>query len=228
MKPVGVSATILAALVLGLWAFRPSLPATPPAPLKNDAGIDTLVVFGTSLSSAPRYSWPDDLAAALGTCTATTSNHLPKVQRVTKAGANSTWGLENIDIVSQAKPDLVIIEFAINDADLLDGVTPERSRENHAAILNDLHTRLPDARILLMTTNPVSGLNWLKRYRLGTHYRLYTSLSQTYETGLIHMGPHWHGFSIPDGVHPRNGDASAVMVPQLIETLTNGRCTLPS
>lgn len=219
MKWVRVCTAALCALGLGVWLLRPSLPDTPSMPL-NSAKLDTVLVFGTSLSSAPRYSWPDDLAAALETCNKTPT----QIIRVTQASANSTWGIGAIESVTRAEPDVVILEFAINDADITDGLSLPQSHDTHAAILDRLDADLPDAQFVLMTTNPVSGLNLLKRYRLGAYFRLYSSLAADYGTGLIHMAPHWAGSTIPDGVHPQNEDASAVMVPHLLATLTDGRC----
>lgn len=218
-KPAAVAFAIVAVCALA-WGARPSLPDDPPIFLSSHAEIDSILILGTSLSS-PRYDWPDKLAAALSTC----FEHPVEMQRITQAGAGSTWATGEIKNVITNAPNVILIELAINDADIVDGISLSNSRSNHQDILSRLRVSLPDAQILLMTTSPVQGLQQIKRYRLGAFFRLYSSLSERYSTGLIHLHSQWHGRDLPDGLHPQNEDANAVMVPQLSSIISGGRCT---
>ena len=46
-------------------------------------------------------------------------------------------------VEADAAPHLVMIEFAVNDADLIDGMGPGRSRDTLRAILSDLRRSAP-------------------------------------------------------------------------------------
>ena len=219
MRAAGYGAGCVALLIAALWLMRPALPETSPRILANSAGIETVLVFGTSLS-APPYRWPDDLGREMAHCL----DNPIKLIRVTQPGASSDWAKTQLAAVLEHEPDLVIVEFAVNDADLSDGLSLQDSRTNHQDILATLRRELPQTRIILMTTGPVQGLQKIKRYRLGRYFRVYSDFSTQFGTGLIHMHPHWTGRKNPDGLHPQNGDASAVMVPQLLATIDPKRC----
>jgi acyl-CoA thioesterase-1 len=219
MTRAALGLVALAVCAMALWLLRPALPNDVARQLVNFTKLDTIVVFGTSLSGPP-YIWPDTLGAALATCRGTPV----EIIRIAKPGAGSDWAKTQTAPVITAQPDLIIIEFAINDADLFDGISRAESHENHRAILTEFTQALPQTQILLVTTGPVQGMQRIKRYFLGRYFRVYSSLSAEFDTGLIHTHSHWPTASLPDGLHPQNGDANAVMVPQLLETLTAKPC----
>ena len=125
----GAGLLALAALLL----FRPggSGPATPAdlplAPFDRADAPARIVAFGTSLTA--REGWPEALAARLEACL----GHPVELIRVARNGAGSDWALGQTGAVIAARPDLVLIEFAVNDADLLDGARLAVSRAKHAA-----------------------------------------------------------------------------------------------
>ena len=54
-------------------------------------------------------------------------------------------------------PDVVLIEFSINDAVWLKGVSLQRSRENATKIVHAIKEARPNTRLFLMTINPTFG-----------------------------------------------------------------------
>ena len=248
---------VLGALFLGLspgasWPGadpedRPltALPQTAlPQTALPQAGPLRITAFGTSLTA--RGDWPVALARALTTCL----GRPVTVQRHAKPGAGSAWARGAVAAVAATRPDLVLMEFSINDADIRDGISLSASRDNHRAVLADLGQRLPGARVLLMTMSPAHGLRGIARPRLGAYYRIYHDLAAPPGTsdrgasdpgasdrggpypGLIDFTPRWRAMpawrrALPDGLHPGAAEARAVMLPPLtgmIARAAGGHC----
>lgn len=219
---MGRRATLLLALVIAFAALtalpQPGVPQdralARAAP--GDGPLD-ITMLGTSLSR--RATWPDLFAQRLGECL----GREVRVTRVARAGANSRWGLAQAEGVAAAAADLVLIEFALADADLVDGVWPGESRENHRRIVAAIRDERPEARIVLMTTNPVGGLHRLKRAALGLYYNSYRALAEELGIGLLDAWPRWPGTeAIADGVHPDPGAEARIVVPPLLTLVAPG------
>ncbi|TDL86414.1 SGNH/GDSL hydrolase family protein [Meridianimarinicoccus aquatilis] len=181
--------------------------ASPPATLQ-------IAAFGTSLTA--RNAWPDGLQAALRACLM----QQVQVDRVAGVGQGSQWGLAQVSQVVALRPDIVLIEFTANDADLLDGVSVARSRAQHAQILAELRRDLPEARLVLMTMNPVSGWQRVKRLRLGAYHAMYRKLARDADVGLADLTPRWNVAPqdlrhAPDGLHPTGAATQVVVTPAL-------------
>lgn len=166
-----------------------------------------IVAFGTSLTAL--YTWPATLGRRLSICL----ERPVEIDVVARPGAGSAWALDQTAHVADLLPDIVIIEFAINDADVADGVWPRTSLVQHREILAELQEALPEAGILLITTNPVQGLQRFKRPFLQRYYHLYSDLSEEFGSGLLHLTPNWSGRDLPDGLHPLDSDATEIIVP---------------
>lgn len=144
------------------------------------------------------------------------------MSRVARAGAGSAWGLGAVDEALAARPHLVLVELAVNDADLLDGVPLRRSVANHRAILARLR---PGAGVMLMTMSPAQGPRGWVRPRLGAYYAAYGPLAAEAGAGLLDLYPRW--LALPraerglgaDGLHPEGEVAAAVIVPPLVEAV---------
>src|SRR5690606_22540723 len=122
---IGLGVTVLVGLFL-LWPEASHVPEDRPLPgsLSPPArGELRIVVVGTSLTA--RYNWPDRLETALMGCL----DQPVEVETLARAGASIAWGTRQAATVLELKPDLVLIEFAINDADLRDGVGRRLARE---------------------------------------------------------------------------------------------------
>ena len=172
-----------------------------------------LVAAGTSLTS--RGSWPDDLGARMGRCLGVPA----VVDRVAKAGANSGWGLGQVPGIVALSPDLVLIEFAINDADMLDGVTLDRSRDNLRAIIAGVRDSRPEALIVIASTNPVSGLRRAKRPFLAEYYAAARAVAEDTGAAFFDGTARWRADPRPgdltDGLHPAGAAAARIIVPAL-------------
>lgn len=201
---------------LSVHGDRPvMIPSDPQASLPDAPRV---VAMGTSLTT--RYDWPAALETRLSDCLARPVTVTP----VAGAGKTSDWGVGQIDRVLAARPDVVVMEFTINDADLRRKLSPAASRERHLQILGEIHGALPEARILLVGTNPTFGLRGLLRLRPGAYLDLYVDLALgDPRIGFLDLAPDWRArletaerrAILPDGVHPDPEVARAVMVPAL-------------
>ena len=185
-----------------------------------------VVALGTSHTA--RGGWQQPLADALTRCLAT---HVDVLNHG-KSGANSHWGVTEAARISPAQPDVVLIEFAANDASLHGGVSISRSRENITTIVNELRTKRPTVRIILMAMNPVSGMRGALRPLLDRYDDLYRDLAETLHVEFVDHRPAWHTMSagalraaIPDGLHPSERTAAEVIVPALTERICGSRAS---
>jgi lysophospholipase L1-like esterase len=181
----------------------------------------SLVVLGTSLSA--RNPWPEGLRARLEACRGG-----PVVLTVVAApGENSDWGRKQMAAVLAAAPDLVLVEFTINDADLRDGVPLGRSRENHAAILADLAAARPGAVPVLVVLSPAIGLRGALRPFYDRYRALYAQLAEAAGAGLVDLDPVWQAALragdrraiLPDGIHPTAAATARITLPPLAARL---------
>ncbi|MEL0438375.1 SGNH/GDSL hydrolase family protein [Phycobacter sp. K97] len=204
---------LIAVAVIGVRAPDPADRAVP-LPLPDDRPL-RIAVFGTSLTHDE--VWTHELKASL-------ENRFDRDIRldvVAKPGAGSTWALEQVHQVLDLKPDWVLIEFAINDADIRDGLSVADARSTHEALLNTLVESLPNAETVLMTMSPAQGLRGMLRPRLAAHYRQYRDLADQFDIGLVDLHARW--LAIPrasrglqqDGLHPHPQVAANLIVPVL-------------
>ncbi|WP_299153996.1 SGNH/GDSL hydrolase family protein [uncultured Tateyamaria sp.] len=177
-----------------------------------------IVAFGTSLTA--RSPWPDNLQTVLSTC----RDAPVQVTRIAAPGAGSAWGQSLVSDVIAAQPDVVLLEFAINDADILDGVPLSRARTQHDTILSGLGAALPEARIALMTMNPAFGLRGVVRPFLNAHYQQYQALAVDHQIGLVDLYSRWRmaprEIGRPaDGLHPSPDQEAHIIIPTLAAAL---------
>ena len=212
-------APLLAAIGLVAWSTPPAPFAPRDRPLPPGPIPERVVVLGTSLSA--RSDWPAALEAALSDCLGRPAS----VAVIARPGANSGWGMGQVERVAAHRPQAVLVEFAINDADLLDGLTIGRAHSAHDVIASELAALAPGARVLLMTMNPAHGPRGWARPRLAAYYGLYPRLARRHDAGLLDLYPRWlerGGEGIPDGLHPTDVAARAVILPPLLEALGCG------
>lgn len=204
--------------------FGPSVQDRPlPGPPRD---IHQIVALGTSLTA--RAAWPDTLAERLSDC----FGHPVEMTRIAQVGMGSAWGEDQLARLTELAPDLVIMEFAINDADLLDGVSLARSRAHHGAILSGLSDIRPTPLVLQMTMSPATGLRGLVRPRLAGYYSMVRDLAEDADTGLADLYPRWKAAPkairiAPDGLHPTDAQTAEILldpVSALISQITDTPC----
>jgi lysophospholipase L1-like esterase len=181
-----------------------------------------VVFYGTSLTH--RGGWAETLAYELAT-------QYPSLTAVNAAesGQHSRWGLGNFPSrVLPHKPDLVFMEFAINDAVARFALTPEESRQNLEAMLDLLHAQLPDCAVILQVMNPVLGRppgHDGHRPNLPGYEQIYREVARERQLLLVDHAPAWAGLLaqgaatflrfVPDGLHPNQAGYDRFMLPTL-------------
>lgn len=194
--------------------------AAPPIPVMGPER--RIIAFGDSLFAGygleAGESYPDRLQAAMrarGINAAITNAGI--------SGDTTAAGLQRLAFTLDAqseKPDLFILELGGND--LLRGLSPQETRANLAAILDELKRR--DIRVLMM------GMRAPPNY--GSEYQaqfdaIYRDLAREYGADLV---PFWleeiyqdQSMFLPDRIHP-----TAEGIEQLVaSTIAAVRAALP-
>ena len=202
---------------MGLWLLgnvRRDQPTPADRPFARAQLPDRplrIVAFGTSLTVGS--FWPERLAADLARCL----GHPVTAGRIAKSGAGSDWGLTQVARVLEAQPDIVVVEFAINDADLFGGLSLDTSIARHLQLIGQLTGGEDAPAILLMTTNPVApGWRSLQRPRLAAYYRSYRALAAQTGSALADLWPRWVAPIGGDGLHPDPEAEAALALPVLM------------
>ncbi|MHA6264575.1 SGNH/GDSL hydrolase family protein [Arenibacterium sp. CAU 1754] len=198
------------------WGVRPDIKTVdiPVPSIPAGTGPIKVVVLGTSLTA--NYDWADQLGDMFANC----PSRDVAVSVVARPGATSHWGLEQVDKVVALAPEIVLIEFAVNDANIRRGILPGSSRTNHQSMLNALAEKRPEARIVLMTMNPVSSARGVLRPMIGRYYALYPDLAARNAVGFVNLTRHWADrpsprADLPDGLHPGK-DAAREVIPKAL------------
>ncbi len=225
----GAILTLAVVAVIGLRMLSPA-PDTavrdrvlPPLALPAGAPL-RIVAMGTSLTA--HYGWPDQLGAALTAC----MGRPVEVGVMARGGVGAQWGLDHVAMVAAMAPDIVLAEFAINDADLRLMTRLSTSAATHRRLVTDLRAALPGVPVVLMTMSPARGLRALLRPNLAAHYANYRVLADELDTGLVDLYPRWLARPDPaagmgDGVHPLRPVAAGMILPVLtpyLATLAGG------
>lgn len=201
------------------WSRPAGVPVPDPRPLRTQDTPTRIVALGTSLTA--RATWPERVAEQLASCGLAAT-----VDIVARPGVGSGWGLRQLGRVVAADPDVVLVEFAINDA-ALHRLTPLAvSRRRHRQLLTRLAADT-DAEIVLLVTNPVEGLrNRLLRPGLDTYYELYRTLARAQGVGAIDVRAAWARLPaaerrglLPDGLHPSVTADQQITAPAVLRAL---------
>jgi acyl-CoA thioesterase-1 len=206
-----------ASLALHLTAAVPAV-AQPGKTMK-------IVTLGTSLSA--RGGWQEPLRRSLGACL----DGDVTIVNLAKSGMTSEWGLTQIDKVVAERPDIVLIEFAVNDADVTEFMSLSRSGANMTEIVSRLRESKTRPAVYVMAMSPVSGLRGMIRPFLWQYEELHAAVARKLGAGFIDHRPAWARLSddemakaIADGVHPDPTTASRVIVPGLVHALAASGC----
>ena len=145
-------------------------------------------------------------------------------------GVTTSWGKRHVRRrVCRMKPDLVLVEFAINDADIRRGISPAQSRTNLLAIIDTIRRQYDGCRVVLMTTNPCLGRHAAYRPELGRYYAVYRELAAALDLALADMEPVWQQLAaedtdrfrsyLIDGKHPTPAACESLIAPVVIGTV---------
>jgi lysophospholipase L1-like esterase len=175
-----------------------------------------VLILGTSLTAGG--SWTAALERQLAAC----HGGPVVVERLARPGANSAWGEGALRdrLAAGPDPDLLVIEFSINDSSLWRGMTLGASRARHEAMLG--MARAQGVPVWLATMSPAFGRKAWERPGQVAYRALYADLAQDQRAGLIAMIPAWTALDaedrarlMPDNLHPTDEAMQALVVPAL-------------
>lgn len=183
----------------------------------------TVVAYGTSLTDSPR-GWPALLADSINALYPGTVD----VINSAKAAMWSTWGVQNLDErVLEKKPDLVLIEFAINDAYLPYKTSPKVCQLNLEYMIDRIQEAYPKCEIVLQVMN--MPYTEMERPQLEKYCDVYRKVAKKRRLKLIDHYTYWRKIHaqgeeefkkwVPDGLHPCEKAWTTYVVPYIIKEL---------
>ncbi len=195
-----------------------------------------IATMGTSLTGG-RWRWVDVFEEWI-------SNEFPGqvtiINRGVGASASSKFlpgksGLDVLPTVVKDNPDVVFIEFAVNDAYNPYGISLTESKSNLNKMIDAILEVNPDAEIILQTMSPVADLEganqkWTQtRPRIAAYYQGYRDVAAERGLLLIDHYPNWKKIRnenlqqfleyVPDGVHPNLEAYRKIMLPEIEKVL---------
>lgn len=193
------------------------------------AGIpQKIIVYGTSLTAG--NIWPPQMKSALDAA----YPGLTTLVNSGGSGENSVWGVANLATkVTSLAPDVVFIEFAVNDAvtrsDYANRITPSQARANLNSMINSIQAARPNCEIILQVMNPVIGASATSRPNLALCQQIYRDVAK--ERGFLvidHMSA-WQALldqgtadfytHVPDGLHPIASGYSLYVTPVILREI---------
>lgn len=184
----------------------------------------TLVTFGTSLTAVG--AWVDQLRSVL-------DQQFPGQATVingAQGGANSDWGRGALDEkVLAHKPDTVLIEFSVNDANARRKTSVDHARKNLEDMIGRILAANPDCEIILQVMNPPVAHTKTARPDIAAYDQMYRDVAAECGFLLIDHGPAWqkllktdpHSFLLcmPDTIHPLRSGSLKVSTPVVVSAL---------
>jgi alpha-L-rhamnosidase/acyl-CoA thioesterase-1 len=186
-----------------------------------------IVFFGTSLT---QYGvWTKQVTDAL-------DRAFPKLVSTVNSGGsgqNSNWGVQNIQKkVVDEKPDVVFIEFTINDSVERFHMSVDQSKANTEKIIDTIKAARPDCQIILQITNPVAGHpegDSSHRKDQPAYEQMYRDLGKADGLLVIDHSPSWQAVLakgedeykklVPDGVHPNKAGCEQIVTPEILKAI---------
>jgi lysophospholipase L1-like esterase len=219
-------------LALGITVSIPGWAADRPVPshlaLRLARGESVhVVVYGTSLTAGG--AWTGQLRETLE------KRYGGKLRWTNAAGSgmNSDWGLANVDSrVVALRPDVVFIEFAVNDAVARFNLPLRRAKANLEKMIDRIRAANPGTEIVLQVTNPVIDRpegNSGYRPHLADYFAMVRRVAAAKRTVLVdhernwqralERGPDYYHRLVPDGLHPNAQGYAEVAMPKLLADL---------
>jgi lysophospholipase L1-like esterase len=191
----------------------------------------TVVVYGTSLTAAA--AWPEALKEYFDRLYPGLVTFINSAQ----SGQHSHWGLAQLpERVLSHHPDLILLEFSVNDAATKHAISVEQSEGNLDSMVKSLRQQNPQMDIILQTMNtfwdvpndPQGKQAASDRPQLELYNDVYRQYAHEHDLPLLDHYPHWLALQredrekfqkwLPDGSHPIP-EASLAVTWTAIETL---------
>jgi len=196
----------------------------------------TVVVYGTSLSAGAE--WPKAMKSYF-------DKQFPGLVTFVNAaqsGEHSDWGVTNLQKRVLAKnPDLVFMEFSVNDAATKHTISTEHSKANLDTMVKALQQQNPHMDIVLMTMNsgwdspdePSHKKYASDRPHMGDYYAVYRDYAHEHGLPLVDNYPLWVKLQqtdadkfhkwLPEGLHPVPEASLAVTWAEIEKLLEKAR-----
>ncbi|MEN7547993.1 GDSL-type esterase/lipase family protein [Rapidithrix thailandica] len=145
-------------------------------------------------------------------------------------------GLAKVREVISQQPDVVFIEFAVNDAYTPYQISLKESEQNLREMVRQIKEASPSTQIILQTMNLVTDVpkkkmeEAAKRPELEKYYQVYRKVAQDENLLLIDHYYNWLKLFkedrkqflkyVPDGIHPNPDGYRAVLLPELKKALS--------
>ncbi|MBY5733493.1 SGNH/GDSL hydrolase family protein [Rhizobium leguminosarum] len=141
-------------------------------------------------------------------------------------GAASDTGLFFLNRALITRPEIVVLEYNMNDAYTARNISVGQAQINHQSMITQLRDNDPNVKICLMIMNqPIAGgsIPLSQRPNWAAYAQNYRDMCVADdELTLIDLAPAWVGATttdIPDGVHPTKAAVTARSVPLMISSL---------
>lgn len=179
----------------------------------------TIAFTGTSLTSGQSsHDWQIDVMAALQAGTSYTLRHY----NLGYPGRVVADGLADVGRVIAVRPDIAVIEYAMNDAYTANGISVETFKSSLEAIVDAIKSGSSETAIFLMTMNPAIAPGASTVPNLAQYYQGVRDTAALKGVGLIDNAPLWgtpSSSDIPDGIHPIQSAVRAILVPSVTAAL---------
>jgi len=216
-------------------SMKEPLPINVFKNLQSDK-TQTIIVYGTSLTS--HGEWPKGLQKYF-------DSHFPgqvTFLNAAQSGEQSNWGVAHFqERVLTKKPDLVFIEFSVNDSATKHHISVEESVANLDRMVRAFRQQNPQGDIVLQTMNAAwdapdepSGKKFASdRPHLEKYYDAYRTYAKKLNLPLVDHYPNWLALQqsdeekfrkwLPDGLHPIPEASLAVTLPAVEALLEKAR-----
>ncbi len=199
----------------------------------------TIVTMGTSLTGGA-YRWPDIMMDDWlnkeypGQVTLFNEAVGASSSSVGPDGNNNLSGLGKLPVVISHNPDVVFIEFAINDAYLPYHISLADSKKNLEKIISSILKANPGTEIILATMNSCKDTPTVmdansSRPNLNRYYQGYRKVAEAHNFIILDFYPVWLNLMqndparfdrfAPDGIHPSLEGYRSVLLPLLRKVL---------
>lgn len=204
------------------------MPSVHPFIQRLSAGQpQRIVFFGTSLTA--EGAWVKQLTAVL-------NERFPGLVTTfngAESGMHSRWGVENLDArVLAQEPDVVFIEFSVNDACARFEISVAEATANLEAMIGRIRAANPTCEVILQVMNPVldrpaghSG----HRPHLAAYQDGYRQVGRARGLRVIDHMPAWSALLsrdeaafrawVPDALHPQAEGYASVVTPEILKRL---------
>jgi acyl-CoA thioesterase I len=174
------------------------------------AAAHTIVFFGDSLTAGYGLADPGTQSFPAKVQGKIDAAHLPwRVVNAGLSGETSAGGLRRIDWVLNQKPDVFVLELGANDG--LRGTATDVTQANLQAIIDRVHSRYPDAKVVLagMRMPPNMGQDYTDSFQA-----IYPALAKRNKAALIPFlldgVAERPELNQGDGIHPNPTGAAVV------------------